>query len=91
MLLLLIEDGFNILQDPVAKYIPEIQAAVVDLRRNSTKSRDGINFTKWNEVTVGELASYLAGIPRDCEYCFSSCWVSLGLPTRARDNSTTNF
>ncbi|KAJ6087265.1 hypothetical protein N7467_006179 [Penicillium canescens] len=65
MLLLLIEDGFNILQDPVAKYIPEIQAAVVDLLRNSTKRRDGINFTKWNEVTVGELASYLAGIARD--------------------------
>jgi CubicO group peptidase (beta-lactamase class C family) len=61
------------LQDPVAKYIPEIQAAVVDLLRNSTKRHDGINFTKWNEVTVGELASHLAGIARDCEYCPSSC------------------
>lgn len=73
MLLLLIEDGFDILQDPVAKYIPEIRAAVVDLLRNSTKRHDGINFTKWTEVTVGELASHLAGIARDCEYCPSSC------------------
>ncbi|KAJ5619849.1 hypothetical protein N7510_003833 [Penicillium lagena] len=65
MLMLLIEDGFGSLNDPVSKYIPEIKDAVVDMQRNSTKSNDGIDFVKWNEVTVGELASHLAGIPRD--------------------------
>ncbi|KAJ5674717.1 uncharacterized protein N7477_004651 [Penicillium maclennaniae] len=65
MLLLLIEAGFNPLEDPVAEYVPEIQAAIFDLLRNSTQRQDGIDFTTWNEVTVGELASHLAGIPRD--------------------------
>ncbi|KAJ6131351.1 hypothetical protein N7523_001811 [Penicillium sp. IBT 18751x] len=65
MLLLLIEAGFNPLENPVAEYIHEIQAAIVDLLRNSTRRQDGIDFTKWNQVTVGELASHLAGIPRD--------------------------
>lgn len=69
MLMLLIEDGFGSLNDPVSKYIPEIEAAVVDMHQNSTKSNDGIDFVKWNEVTVGELASHLAGVPRDCTLC----------------------
>lgn len=68
MLLLLIEGGFNSLQDPISKYIPEIKVAADELLHNSTKRNDGIDYTKWNEVTVGELASHLAGIARDCEY-----------------------
>lgn len=68
MLLLLIEGGFGPLQDPVSKYIPEIKAAAADLVGNSTKNNDGIDYTKWDEITVGELASHLAGIARDCEY-----------------------
>lgn len=67
MLLLLIEGGFRPLQDPVSKYIPEIKAAAADLVGNSTKNNDGIDYAKWNEITVGELASHLAGIARDCE------------------------
>ncbi|KAJ5822829.1 hypothetical protein N7447_005169 [Penicillium robsamsonii] len=65
MLLLLIENGFSYLQDPIAEYIPELRQAAVDIFRNSTKWEDGIDFTKWNEVTIGELASHLAGIARD--------------------------
>lgn len=67
MLLMLIENGLAPLQDPVAQYIPELQEAVIDLSLNSTKRQDGIDFTKWNEVTLGELASHLAGIARDCK------------------------
>lgn len=70
MLLLLIEGGFDPLQDPVSKYIPEIKTAATDLLRNATKSNDGIDYTKWDEITVGELASHLAGIARDCEYLY---------------------
>lgn len=67
MLLLLIENGPASLDDPIARYIPELRQAVFELSRNSTMARDGIDFTKWNEVTLGELASHLSGIARDCE------------------------
>lgn len=67
MLLLLIEDGFHPFQEPIGEYIPELRDAVIELSRNSTKRYDGIDFTKWNEVTVGDLANHLAGIARDCE------------------------
>lgn len=69
MLLMLIENGFTSLHDPVAQYIPELRQAVFELARNSSMRQDGIDFTKWNEVTVGELATHLAGIARDCKCC----------------------
>lgn len=65
--MLLIEKGFGSMQDPVADYIPELRDAIVDLFRNSTNWDNGIDFTKWNEVTLGELATHLAGIGRDCK------------------------
>ncbi|CEJ60696.1 hypothetical protein PMG11_09260 [Penicillium brasilianum] len=65
MLLLLIQGGISPLQDPISKYIPEIKAAADDLLPNATKINDGIDYTKWNEITVGELASHLADIARD--------------------------
>lgn len=65
--LLLIQSGFDTLKDPISKYIPEIKAAGADLQRNSTKRNNGIDYTNWNDITVGELASHLAGIARDCE------------------------
>jgi CubicO group peptidase (beta-lactamase class C family) len=68
MFLLLIQSGFDTLQDPISKYIPEIKAAGADIQRNSTKRNNGIDYTNWNDITVGELASHLAGIARDCEY-----------------------
>ena len=68
MLLLLIQGGFSSLQDPISKYVPEIKVAADELLRNSTKRNNGIDYTNWNEITVGELASHLAGIARDCKY-----------------------
>lgn len=67
MLLMLIENGSASLHDPIARYIPELRQAVLELSRNPTTSQDGIDFTKWNEVTLGELASHLSGIARDCK------------------------
>jgi CubicO group peptidase (beta-lactamase class C family) len=67
MFLVLIQSGFNTLQDPISKYIPEIKSAVADLLQNSTKRNNGIDYTSWNDIKVGELASHLAGIARDCE------------------------
>ncbi|PYI28273.1 beta-lactamase/transpeptidase-like protein [Aspergillus indologenus CBS 114.80] len=59
VLLILIERGDTVFRDPVAKYVPEI-------RRLSTKPPGNeIDSVRWNEVTIGQLASHLAGIPRD--------------------------
>lgn len=83
MLLMLIEDGFTPLHDPVARYIPELRQAVLDLARNSSKSQNGIDFTKWNEVTVGELATHLAGIARDCKLLPMPCLECPGYSFKA--------
>lgn len=82
MIMLLIEKGFRPLQDPIAEYIPELRQAVIELARNSTQWDNGIDFVKWDEVTVGELASHLAGIGRDCKWsCFGPCSGSLATLT----------
>jgi CubicO group peptidase (beta-lactamase class C family) len=73
MLMLLVQNGFGSLEDPVADYVPELRDAVVDLFHNSTHWDNGIDFTRWNEITLGELATHLAGIGRDCK-CFDS-WL----------------
>ncbi|OJK03391.1 hypothetical protein ASPACDRAFT_49592 [Aspergillus aculeatus ATCC 16872] len=59
ILLLLIERGVTVFRDPVAKYVPEI-------RKLSTKPPGNeIDSVRWKEMTIGQLASHLAGIPRD--------------------------
>ncbi|RLL96047.1 hypothetical protein CFD26_101323 [Aspergillus turcosus] len=65
ILLFLIEKGFSPFQEPIANYIPELSAAVRELCYNSTKRTDKTDFVQWDEVTIGELASQLAGIARD--------------------------
>lgn len=66
MLLLLIEMGDAVLRDPVVKYIPELRYASEELRHNAAARANGVNTVDWDEVTIGELASHLAGITRDC-------------------------
>lgn len=72
VLLILIEGGLASFQDKIANYIPELRAAVFDLHHNATKREDQIDFVQWDEVTVGELASQLAGIARDCKFFCST-------------------
>lgn len=57
-LLLLKELGDGVFSDPVSKYVPELAAAEV---------ADGVSSVRWDEVTVGELVSHMAGIARDCK------------------------
>lgn len=66
MLLFLMEKGISTFQEPIANYIPELQAAVANLQHNSTMMTDQIDFVQWDQITIGELAGQLAGIPRDC-------------------------
>lgn len=66
VLLVLIEMGDESFSDPVAKYIPELKAAAARGKHHDKDRRDNINFVHWDEVTIGELASQLSGITRDC-------------------------
>ncbi|OQE36122.1 hypothetical protein PENCOP_c012G02548 [Penicillium coprophilum] len=75
--LLLTGDGDQIFDDPVTKYLHEL----VD----DTREGDTIGHVKWNDVTVGQLASHMSGIARD--YCsrdvtLQTSSVEAGLPPR---------
>lgn len=59
MYLFLVEAGIDTFGEPIVNYIPELQSAV---------SGDAIDSVQWANVTIGELASHLAGVGRDCGY-----------------------
>ena len=58
--LLLAGDGDQIFDDPVTKHLPEL----ID---NTTREQDMNGRVRWEDVTVGQLASHMSGIVRDCE------------------------
>lgn len=66
VLLILIEKGLAPFSDPITKYIPELRPEAIRMSRNATEIEDKIDFISWDEVTVGELASQLTGIAREC-------------------------
>jgi CubicO group peptidase (beta-lactamase class C family) len=57
---LLLAEGDQIFNDPVVKYLPE-------LANTSKEQLDTIYLVKWSDVTVGQLASHMSGIARDCK------------------------
>ncbi|KAL4860926.1 hypothetical protein BDV12DRAFT_204544 [Aspergillus spectabilis] len=63
VLLLLIENGFSSFHEPVSKYIPEIRAAIEELQGDETLD-NAIDIVRWEDVTIGELASQMAGMER---------------------------
>lgn len=68
MVLFLIEEGLWPFQEPVARFIPELARAARELEWDPRKRRDGIDYVNWGDVSMGELASHLAGIARDCMF-----------------------
>ncbi|KXG50964.1 Beta-lactamase-related protein [Penicillium griseofulvum] len=60
MFLFMTFEGTRYFHEPVSKYVPE-------LRTNYTarQAKDSINYLKWSDVTIGELASHQAGLARD--------------------------
>lgn len=66
MVLFLVEEGLWPFQEPVARFVPELKDAASKLRWNPRKRRNGIDYVHWGEISIGELASHLAGIARDC-------------------------
>jgi len=67
VLLFLIEKGDSVFHEPVVKYVPEIQQAITAMRANSTQQQDKIDFIQWEQVTIGEIASQMSGVLRDCK------------------------
>lgn len=57
---LLLRGGFDIFEDPVTKYVPELRQIADCHDFNPLKDVD------WKDITVGALASQLSGILRDC-------------------------
>jgi CubicO group peptidase (beta-lactamase class C family) len=59
VLLVLQQHGTVSLDDPVTQYLPELAAAAA--------ANESVETVDWGSVTLGALASHLAGIGRTCE------------------------
>jgi CubicO group peptidase (beta-lactamase class C family) len=59
--LFLIEAGDIHFNEPVTKYVPELAAVAAKAKD------DSVSFVDWDHVTIGNLASQLSGIGRDCK------------------------
>ena len=60
--LFLLEVGPSYWNHAITEYIPELEAAA----SNCLARKDPIECTDWHAVTLGALASHMAGVPRDC-------------------------
>ena len=67
----LLHNGLELWQRPVTEYVPELRR----LSQNSDTTSE-LDSVRWEEVTLGSLASHMSGIGRDCEYCFDRQIVS---------------
>jgi hypothetical protein len=60
----LLHGGLELWQRPVTEYVPELRR----LSQHSGNSTD-LDGVRWEEVTLGSLASHMSGCGRDCEHC----------------------
>lgn len=49
---------------PITEYIPELRG------KNGSVGQDPVRRTDWEDITIGALASQVAGIGRDCKFSF---------------------
>lgn len=61
--LYLIEAGDISFNDPITKFVPELAAYAA--KTKAELREDAIGIVDWEDITVGSLASHLAGVPRD--------------------------
>ncbi|KAK6812578.1 hypothetical protein RU639_011752 [Aspergillus parasiticus] len=83
----LVEAGDGIWHDPVTKYLPELAA----ITKTANAKQDPVRYVDWEDITVGQLASHMAGLPRD--YCVDGIGeegygINDGLPPSNGSNST---
>lgn len=57
----LVQDGDVKWNTPITEYVPELQAVA------DRSSQDAVANVDWGDVTIGALASQMAGIVRDCK------------------------
>lgn len=60
----LIEVGDSYFSEPVTRYVPEL-AAMATQSNNNSVGYDEVDKVRWDDVTLGALASQMAGIARD--------------------------
>lgn len=72
--LFLIEAGAEYWNRAITEFLPELEEA----SKNCSAREDAINCIDWNEVTLGAMASHMAGLPRD--YSTPSDLSVSGLP-----------
>jgi hypothetical protein len=58
----LVQDGDVRWNEAITKYVPELAAVA------NKSEADAVANVDWNDVTIGALASQMAGIVRDCEF-----------------------
>ncbi|OGM48014.1 alkaline D-peptidase [Aspergillus bombycis] len=83
----LVEAGDTIWNDPVTKYLPKLAAST----NSANVAQDPIRYVDWEDITVGQLASHMAGLPRN--YCVDSIEkqgysINDGLPPSAGTGGT---
>lgn len=83
--LYLIAAGDQTWNDPITKYIAELAAI------SQTQKRDLVNNVNWDSITVGALASQMAGIGRDAAYSAELAGLlgSLGIPDQGGNSHST--
>jgi CubicO group peptidase (beta-lactamase class C family) len=57
----LLEVGDANFNDPITKFVPELAAIATN------RSKDPVDNTDWNSITIGSIAAQLTGLIRDCE------------------------
>ncbi|KAJ5673797.1 hypothetical protein N7462_009236 [Penicillium macrosclerotiorum] len=88
ILMFIAEEGLWTFQQPIARFVPELRRAAVELRHNRTRREDKVDYVQWDEITIGDLASHLAGIGRDYGILdfseMESRMIDLGFPALPR-------
>jgi Beta-lactamase class C and other penicillin binding proteins len=59
---LLVNYGWEHWDDSITKYLPELQGAA------NLDDDTSVAHVDWSKITIGDLASQLSGIGRDCEF-----------------------
>ena len=68
----LLHNGLELWQRPITDYVRELAR----LSQDSCTASD-LDSVRWEEVTLGSLASHMSGIGRDCEYCSTMNSITL--------------
>jgi hypothetical protein len=62
---LLVNGGAFYWEQPITTFVPELAAAAKSLNAEQSP----IEYVAWDEITIGDLASHMSGIGRDCRSC----------------------